>query len=552
MIFEKLLQEKEWQADADWANCPDCNASFGALCRRSHCRCCGGVYCGKCITEVSASIRVVGLRQLKTKACNNCIVAGKHAFEQHRAGGGDRPTDVEGSSNDQLAPCDSFALPHQQEASRGAPAPSHSTSQQPLPEKAAPAPVTTKAAALVPTQQQEPEPQSHAQQQPHATPSGMQPPEAPQPKKLDAKHIFEKLLQEKEWQTDTDWTNCPGCNASFGALCRRSHCRPCGGVYCGKCITEVTAAIRSDGLRTSSVKACPACVRSGKDAYEHYANTGSGGSFSFVHDSFSSEPILLKSTSMKVDFCPDCGRVTNVCSCHGPPPSASPPVGDKPTGNESKEEDDEIPSDFDVDDEPGEGPSSAPGEAHQQQGLGSAEPAKQPPALAPAPAPAPAPATPAPAAATPAPAAATPAPAAVSAPVESKSGSSAATTNAPVQVASPSSAQVRHGAFASVAAQLKRSIEESESVLFAAKSTKTRYLRTQSRLLILTDLPRLIYVDEETMKVKGSLYIRTRDFSVEHVSSASIRVKFKGKDYPFDVEEGTAEDWVTRIKRQMT
>ena len=37
-----------WKPDASASHCEGCHAEFGLARRRHHCRCCGGVFCGKC------------------------------------------------------------------------------------------------------------------------------------------------------------------------------------------------------------------------------------------------------------------------------------------------------------------------------------------------------------------------------------------------------------------------------------------------------------------------------------------------------------------------
>ena len=47
-------------------------------------------------------------------------------------------------------------------------------------------------------------------------------------------HSFHKIEKEK-WTPDEVVHACPSCNAAFGMMQRKHHCRQCGDVFCGRC-----------------------------------------------------------------------------------------------------------------------------------------------------------------------------------------------------------------------------------------------------------------------------------------------------------------------------
>jgi hypothetical protein len=453
LIFERLLQEKEWQADSEAPACPGCHAKFGALCRRSHCRVCGKVYCTKCITEVSAAIRVVGLRTLKTKVCGTCVNLGKEAYNQHR-----NAVASAGASgcNDASA---EFAL------------------------------ATERDLALMPNDSiaigfSASEREVHAATTEHG-----------------------QDIAPKEENNKSDSAGSTGEREEEGEQGQR----------------EATAVAGSTAPLVSHHS--PAAASG--PAREQQPQSESKPRTDLQHH----QAVAPPTSSDFVVFCSDCGRIEASCRCDRPPqaPSSSAAVamhshdpgcqqpasealcssdGDKPgtavteTGSSSSGFVAETVNAADV---PAEvsaaAEATAQPEAHQR-----AESQPEPSHAS-----------------------------------DMEAGACAGTTSGASSAAT----------FVSITAALGRALDDGETVVYSSSSTKTRYFRTQSRVLVLTDLPRLMYLSSDTMSVKGSLYLRSEKFAVELVNPAAIRITYKGKDYPFDVEEGTAAAWVERIKKLM-
>eukprot|EP00730_Choanoeca_flexa_P018286 TRINITY_DN8884_c0_g1_i1.p2 TRINITY_DN8884_c0_g1~~TRINITY_DN8884_c0_g1_i1.p2 ORF type:complete len:124 (+),score=25.09 TRINITY_DN8884_c0_g1_i1:3140-3511(+) len=63
--------------------------------------------------------------------------------------------------------------------------------------------------------------------------------------------------QGREWKSDSEVSNCQGCNKGFGLTTRRHHCRNCGQVYCNDCSGR-KAKLPS---YKSPVRVCDACFK---------------------------------------------------------------------------------------------------------------------------------------------------------------------------------------------------------------------------------------------------------------------------------------------------
>ena len=98
----------------------------------------------------------------------------------------------------------------------------------------------------------------------------------------------------------------------------------------------------------------------------------------------------------------------------------------------------------------------------------------------------------------------------------------------------------------------KHMLERDECVVLVAVAEKTRYMRTQRRLLVLTDRPRLFYADADSDKVKGFISLRASDFAVRITAPDSFTVTSHGKEYPFDLPESNADMWVRQIASSRT
>eukprot|EP01059_Diplonema_ambulator_P026381 TRINITY_DN43662_c0_g1_i1.p1 TRINITY_DN43662_c0_g1~~TRINITY_DN43662_c0_g1_i1.p1 ORF type:complete len:237 (+),score=17.78 TRINITY_DN43662_c0_g1_i1:68-712(+) len=60
------------------------------------------------------------------------------------------------------------------------------------------------------------------------------------------------------WVSDKDVTDCSGCDAAFGFLRRKHHCRSCGGVFCHGCSSEKRVLV-SLGYE-NAVRVCDSCA----------------------------------------------------------------------------------------------------------------------------------------------------------------------------------------------------------------------------------------------------------------------------------------------------
>ena len=68
------LPPPHWMPDGALAQCTDCGDAFGALNRRHHCRCCGGIFCSACSADFA---RVPGFGiEAPARVCERC-----HRFE---------------------------------------------------------------------------------------------------------------------------------------------------------------------------------------------------------------------------------------------------------------------------------------------------------------------------------------------------------------------------------------------------------------------------------------------------------------------------------------
>lgn len=67
------------------------------------------------------------------------------------------------------------------------------------------------------------------------------------------------------WMPNASAQQCEGCNAEFGILTRRHHCRACGHIFCNACTTNRSVVARG-ALRpnaapeTGAVRVCDGCV----------------------------------------------------------------------------------------------------------------------------------------------------------------------------------------------------------------------------------------------------------------------------------------------------
>jgi hypothetical protein len=100
---------------------------------------------------------------------------------------------------------------------------------------------------------------------------------------------------------------------------------------------------------------------------------------------------------------------------------------------------------------------------------------------------------------------------------------------------------------AAATVKYRHMLDRDENVMLVAIAEKTRYMRTQRRLLVLTDRPRLFYADAETDKVKGFISLRANDLDAKVVAPDSFVVMCHGKEYPFDLPDANADHWVKMI-----
>ncbi|KAG9295590.1 hypothetical protein G9A89_000955 [Geosiphon pyriformis] len=87
---------------------------------------------------------------------------------------------------------------------------------------------------------------------------------------------------------------------------------------------------------------------------------------------------------------------------------------------------------------------------------------------------------------------------------------------------------------------------KSELILRAGPINKRKGLFSKRRLLILTDFPRLIYVDQEKMSQKGEIYWSSR-MVVELKNKKNFFIHTPRKTYYFEDPNATAQEWVKKI-----
>ncbi|CAG8661452.1 9190_t:CDS:10, partial [Acaulospora morrowiae] len=89
-------------------------------------------------------------------------------------------------------------------------------------------------------------------------------------------------------------------------------------------------------------------------------------------------------------------------------------------------------------------------------------------------------------------------------------------------------------------------LHKSELIIRSGTINKRKGFFTKKRLLILTDLPRLIYVDQEKMTQKGEIYWSSR-MVVELKNKKTFFIHTPRKTYYFDDPNATASEWVNKI-----
>lgn len=93
-----------------------------------------------------------------------------------------------------------------------------------------------------------------------------------------------------------------------------------------------------------------------------------------------------------------------------------------------------------------------------------------------------------------------------------------------------------------------------EQVIFSSRTVKRRHLSSKKRQLILTDFPRLFYVDVDSkvQQIKGQVPW-TKDMWAEAVDTNRFVVHTPNRDYDFecifDQKEHTSELWVRKINQ---
>ncbi|KAI9246492.1 hypothetical protein BDA99DRAFT_527036 [Phascolomyces articulosus] len=73
---------------------------------------------------------------------------------------------------------------------------------------------------------------------------------------LDDRQTF--LLPRPVWVNDIDVTHCISCNAAFGPLRRRHHCRHCGNIFCHECSSK-SVPLPQLGYGSKPVRVCKGC-----------------------------------------------------------------------------------------------------------------------------------------------------------------------------------------------------------------------------------------------------------------------------------------------------
>lgn len=98
-------------------------------------------------------------------------------------------------------------------------------------------------------------------------------------------------------------------------------------------------------------------------------------------------------------------------------------------------------------------------------------------------------------------------------------------------------------------ARCSRFLKPNEAILKIQSLSKTRYLMSHSRVLVLTNLPRIFYVDESNV-LKGSVTLDKRTTTVS-VEGKKFVLKIEGKkDYNFTAPSpADAESWSLLIKQ---
>lgn len=88
------------------------------------------------------------------------------------------------------------------------------------------------------------------------------------------KELETKLKEENEivWEQDKQVLRCRACNAEFGVLTRRHHCRSCGRVFCDNCSSQKAQLSRSGEIVVGRV--CGQCfIQIQRDTSAHRVST---------------------------------------------------------------------------------------------------------------------------------------------------------------------------------------------------------------------------------------------------------------------------------------
>ena len=90
-----------------------------------------------------------------------------------------------------------------------------------------------------------------------------------------------------------------------------------------------------------------------------------------------------------------------------------------------------------------------------------------------------------------------------------------------------------------------------ETIVCHGRIRKTRHLSVKVRELILTDFPRLIYIDPVRMVQKGEIPW-VRDLKIKLKGSASFSISTPGRTYHLEALEGTNQRWRDEIQQLLT
>jgi hypothetical protein len=105
---------------------------------------------------------------------------------------------------------------------------------------------------------------------------------------------------------------------------------------------------------------------------------------------------------------------------------------------------------------------------------------------------------------------------------------------------------------ARIAAKCSRFLKAGEHIVKIQTVKKTRYMISHDRVLVLTDLPRLFYVDEGNV-LKGSLVLDPRTTRIVSTGPKQFIVKIEGgKEYNFTTSETDhADRWVNTLQTSL-